>query len=107
MTPETLLRMAAVIREEDAELMAAKNHDYAGDSDALENLRGFGFLGIIIRLEDKWTRLKNFAKRRVAGSSDLLAVKDESIRDTLRDIRNYATLAEIMLDEEEARDDGS
>jgi len=103
MTPETLLKMATVIRDQDAALMAAKNHDYAGDADALENFREFGFYGVIVRLGDKWKRLKNFAIRKQAGRGDLLAVKDESIKDTLRDIRNYATLAEIMFDEEQAK----
>ena len=100
MTATDLIKLAKVIQSQDLDLMAAKNHDYAGDSDCLENLRGFGFYGVVVRLSDKYTRLKNFALRRAAGQQDLLKVKDEPIKETLRDIRIYALLAEIMLEEE-------
>jgi len=77
---------------EDMKLLQAKGHDYSGQQDALGNLRRFGLYGIIVRLSDKFSRLEQFAK------SGALQVKDESIRDTLRDIRNYAFLAQIFLD---------
>ena len=80
--------------ESDMRLMRAKNHDYAGDKDALYNLRRFGFFGIVVRLSDKFSRLEQFAKQRK------LRVKDEGIRETLRDIRIYSHLAEILLSEE-------
>lgn len=78
--------------EEDAELLRAKGHDYAGTEDALGNLRRFGLYGIIVRLSDKFSRIEQFAK-----SGDI-RVKDEAIKDTLRDIRNYSFLAQIFLD---------
>lgn len=81
--------------DEDMALLQAKGHDYSGEQDALGNLRRFGLYGIIVRLSDKFSRLEQFAK-----SGDL-KVKDESIRDTLRDIRNYAFLAQIFLDGED------
>ena len=77
---------------DDMELLRAKGHDYSGEADALGNLRRFGLLGILVRLSDKFSRLEHFAK-----SGDL-QVQDESIRDTLRDIRNYSFLAQIFLD---------
>ena len=70
-----------------------KSHDYGGE-DPLSNLREFGFFGIVVRLGDKWCRLKNFAKQGV------LKVKNEKIRDTLLDMATYALLAIIFLDEE-------
>jgi hypothetical protein len=73
-------------------LLRAKGHDYAGEQDALGNLRRFGLFGILVRLSDKFSRLEHFAK-----SGDI-KVKDESIRDTLRDIRNYSFLAQIFLE---------
>ena len=76
----------------DMELLKAKGHDYAGDGDALGNLRCFGLLGIIVRLSDKFSRIEQFAK------SGTINVKGESIADTLRDIRNYAFLAQIFLE---------
>ena len=101
MKPDDLLALARSLQTDDYALMSAKNHDYAGDADALANLRAFGFYGVVVRLSDKFARLQNFAKRRERGGDDLLKVKDESIRDTLRDIRVYGILAEAMLNEEE------
>ena len=76
---------------EDMELLRSKGHDYSGEADALGNLRRFGLLGIIVRLSDKFSRIEQFAK------SGAINVKGESIADTLRDIRNYAFLAQIFL----------
>ena len=83
--------------EKDLAKMRQKNHDYAGNgNDALKNLKRWGSLGVIVRLSDKYERLENFFK------TGILKVKDESIRDTLLDIRVYGYLAEILLDEEQA-----
>jgi len=82
---------------EDMELLQAKGHDYSGEEDALGNLRRFGLLGIIVRLSDKFSRIERFAK------SGALSVKGESIGDTLRDIRNYAFLAQIFLEGKEKK----
>jgi len=92
MTPAERDAIIEAFFAEDMALLKAKGHDYAGKRDALGNLRRFGLYGIIVRLSDKFSRLEQFAK-----SGDL-KVKDESIRDTLRDIRNYASLAQIFLD---------
>lgn len=78
------------IFEGDLELLLKKGHDYAGDDDCMENLRVFGFAGAVVRIGDKFFRLKNFVK------SGKLYVKDESVIDTLRDLRNYGYLAEIL-----------
>ena len=69
-------------------LARKKNSDYASDSDALENFRSFGRDGIIVRLGDKFTRLRNVYKR---GN-----VVDETLEDTLLDIINYSAIAIIM-----------
>ena len=93
--PELLERITFKFKS-DLDLLIAKNQDYAGE-DPLDNLRDFGFLGIVVRTGDKYKRLKNFSQR---GN---LTVKSESIRDTLRDLRNYAFLAEVVLDEAEEK----
>ena len=77
---------------EDMELLKDKGHDYSGDQDSLGNLRRFGLYGIIVRLSDKFSRLEQYAK------SGELKVKDEGVIDTLRDIRNYAFLAQIFAE---------
>lgn len=82
-----------------ADLARQKNKDYAGKNDALENFRDFGFLGVIIRMNDKFKRLKNIVKNK--GT----AVSGETIRDTLKDIINYGAIAIIMKEEEEGSDD--
>ena len=53
----------------------------------------------IVRLQDKWKRLKNFA---LVGS---LKVKDESFEDTLKDNAVYSLLAIILWREKSAKDD--
>ena len=74
-----------------------KNADYAGSEDSLANLRmcekmGLSsFIGVVVRLSDKFCRLMRFCKTKE------LAVKDESIKDTLKDIVNYAIFAIIFL----------
>jgi hypothetical protein len=98
MNRERLLNDISKQHVGDMELLRAKNHDYAGTGDALENLRDFGFFGIVVRMSDKFKRLKNFVR-----SGGVLAVPDETITETLRDIRNYAHLAEVMFRDEHAQ----
>ncbi len=86
-----------------ADLHSRKNHDYAGD-DPLSNLRASeeidipAWKGILIRLMDKWGRLKTFAK---TGSFE---VKDESVNDTLMDNAVYSLLCIIVLEEAKAKE---
>lgn len=74
-----------------------KGHDYSSSDDAMFNLRLFGIAGIIVRLGDKFFRLKAFYDK---GN---FRVKDESLRDTMIDIANYAMLAILLMDEESQR----
>lgn len=71
-------------------MLRAKGHDYSGNANSFGNLSDFGWQGVVVRLGDKYHRLKNFAK---AGE---LKVKDESIEDTLKDMINYAFFCLIM-----------
>jgi hypothetical protein len=79
------------------EIQVAKGHDYSGQQvDDLQNLRESeklgipGWLGIFLRMGDKWARLSNFAKSRE------LKVKDENVEDTLLDLSIYALLGIIL-----------
>lgn len=67
-------------------LMLRKNHDYASDADPYRNFRQFGRYGILVRLGDKFSRLRSFEEQ------GKLKVEDESVKDTLLDIINYAVL---------------
>ncbi len=86
--------------EQMAELHSRKNHDYAGTKDPLKNLRACErigldpFTGVIVRLQDKWSRLEEFV------NSGNLMVKNESVLDTLMDNAVYSLLAIILYDEQ-------
>ena len=77
-----------------SELYKAKNADY-GDS-VHETYQKYGLTSFLVRMEDKMSRLRSLSKK----SAEEQRVKDESIRDTLLDLANYAIIAVIELDEE-------
>lgn len=72
-------------------LYEKKNHDY-GDSFHLSYLEE-GMAMPRIRLGDKFNRLKTLTR-----GGGTIAVKDESIRDTLLDIANYAIMTVMELE---------
>ena len=81
----------------------AKNHDYAGRNDA-DGLRNFNLTanvagvstpqGILVRLMDKMTRTGNLL-------TQVNAVKDEAIEDTLMDAINYCAILLFALKQEQ------
>ena len=71
-------------------LYVAKNHDY-GDSFG-ETFKEEGFAASRIRLTDKLNRFKKLT--RDGGQQ----VNDESIRDTLIDLANYAIMTLVELE---------
>jgi len=94
MKPDDFFNRFKDLQEADLKIARQKNHDYAGTEDALDNFREFGFLGVVVRMNDKLKRLIHFTK------SGALKVGDESILDTLSDLRVYATIAEIIFMDE-------
>lgn len=66
-----------------------KNHDY-GDSFA-DTYKKFGLVAPLVRMNDKMNRLNTLY------NSDS-RVADESIRDTLIDIANYAVMTIVEMD---------
>lgn len=68
-----------------------KNHDYAGE-DPYSSFKDFGWRGVVVRIGDKFNRIKNFAKYVT------LKVKDESIVDTLKDLAVYAIITIIIFE---------
>lgn len=77
------------ICEELTELYRKKNHDY-GDS-FHKSYQEYGLTMAAIRLEDKLNRFKTLAR---SGAE----VAEESLRDTLIDLANYAILTVMELD---------
>ena len=78
-----------MICDEINELYAKKNHDY-GDSFA-PSFREEGMAMVRIRLGDKFNRLKALTR----GGEQKVA--DESIRDTLIDLANYAIMTVLEM----------
>lgn len=72
-------------------LYAKKNHDY-GDS-FHEMFLEEGWASARIRLTDKLKRFKQLTK-----NPDSQQIKDESVRDTLIDLANYALMSVLELD---------
>ena len=77
-------------------LYAKKNHDY-GDSFHQTFLEE-GFAMSRIRLSDKLSRFKTLSK------IDISQVADESIRDTLIDLANYAIMTVMEMDRAKGED---
>ena len=75
------------IQKTGLELFTKKNTDY-GDAFAK-----FGLIGVLMRIEDKIQRSLSITNNGVN------LVDDESIRDTLLDLHNYAAMALMLLDE--------
>ena len=74
-----------------------KSKDYGTLEDPLQNLREFSLLGIVIRLNDKMARLKSFVR------NGKVFVRDESVKDTLKDIAVYSLLAIQLMEEEKEK----
>lgn len=78
----TFLRLAL----QNAKLMDDKQKDYGS-----KNISSFGTFGVVVRMNDKFERIRNlFLNRRKRAVN-------ESIRDSFRDISNYAIIA-LMLE---------
>ena len=71
-----------------ARIIQKKNKDY-GDAFAK-----YGVIGVLMRIEDKIQRSMSITKNGVN------LVNDESIRDTLIDLHNYAAMAIMLMDEQ-------
>lgn len=76
------------VQTEGLELFKRKNKDY-GDAFAK-----YGVIGVLMRIEDKIQRSMSITKNGVN------LVNDESIRDTLIDLHNYAAMAIMLMDEQ-------
>lgn len=81
-------RMAVLMREM-LKTYKDKNADY-GDSFS-KSYQEFGLTAPVVRMSDKLERLKSLSKAEAK-------VKDESKRDTLIDLANYAMMTVIELD---------
>ena len=84
-----------VITKELNDIYKRKNADY-GDAFG-DTFRKLGIISAVTRISDKTNRLMSLAAKSEAERM----VKDESIRDTLMDLANYAIMSLIEMDEAE------
>ena len=75
------------IQAEGLELFIKKNADYGN------SYKQYGLIGVLVRLQDKINRALHITQHGIH-------VKDESLRDTLIDLHNYAAMA-LMESESE------
>lgn len=71
------------------ETYTKKNHDYGNSFD--QSLNRFGLVAAQVRMGDKLNRVDSLIEK-------IALVEDESIRDTLLDLTNYATMTVMWLD---------
>ena len=83
------------ITSEMKDIYEIKNKNY-GNSFS-EQFKEYGLTSVWIRLDDKIRRLKSLNKQLIAGNVNM---DDESVRDTLVDLANYAILTVIELDKQ-------
>ena len=81
---ESRVEQLAAIQNTALELFRKKNADY-GDAFAKH-----GLIGVLVRIEDKIQRALSISK------TSITLVEDESLKDTLLDLHNYAAMA-LML----------
>lgn len=103
MSTEKVLRHKAICDELN-KLYEKKNHDY-GDS-FHQTFVEEGLAMTRIRLGDKFSRFKTLS-RLTNSDSDQQQVTDESIRDTLMDLANYAIMTILEMDGENHHVEGS
>ena len=68
-----------------------KNNAY-GDS-FTKSCDDFGVIAAVVRMSDKWNRLKNLVK------NNDIPFGDESVRDTLMDLANYCVMTVAWIEQ--------
>jgi hypothetical protein len=79
------------VQHEAFALFTRKNADY-GDA-----YKQHGLVGILVRLGDKLLRFQHISNKGIQ------MVHDESLRDTLLDLHNYAAMGIMLMDDENGR----
>lgn len=85
---ETRINQMVKVHDEALELFRKKNSDY-GDAFAT-----YGTVGVIVRMGDKIQRLISVSNKGVS------LIDNESLRDTLIDLHNYAAMGIMLIDEQ-------
>ena len=86
-TKPSRVEQLSAVQLEGLKLFEKKNADY-GDAFA-----EYGAIGVLVRIGDKIKRLQSISSKGIS------LVDDESMRDTLIDLHNYAAMAIMCIDE--------
>lgn len=102
MNREQFINKLAENCDNDLQIVQKKNQDYAQGDDPFQNFRmvdDAGLMtveeGIAVRMSDKMQRAFN-----LIDSDEDAAVDDERLEDTLSDLRNYANILQVFIEEE-------
>lgn len=87
--PKSVFRFREIV-DEMAKTYEKKNHDY-GDSFGI-SVRKYGKIAALTRISDKFNRIENLI---LNGNTQ---VKDESLKDTLLDLANYAVMTVMAIE---------
>ena len=79
-----------------ADIYERKNHDYGNSFD--ESLDEFGLVAAVVRISDKFNRLKSLYNKEAK-------VVDESIADTLMDTANYCIMTRMWMDQQNRKEE--
>lgn len=74
------------------ETYVRKNHDYGNSFD--KSLDKFGLVASVVRIGDKMNRIESLVQKKAM-------IQDESIRDTLLDMANYAIMTVMWMDNQD------
>lgn len=77
------------------ETYVRKNHDYGNSFD--KSLDKFDLVASVVRIGDKMNRIESLVQKKAM-------VQDESIRDTLLDMANYAIMTVMWMDNQKKCD---
>lgn len=95
MNREQYLKRFKEITEEMLELTARKNNDYGGVTDPFKNFRKHGAYGILVRMDDKLSRIESVVQEKRD-----LHVSSETLIDTITDIAVYAVIMRCIIEAE-------
>lgn len=100
MKREKFLEQLKQNQKQDLKIVEKKNDDYAQGFDPFQNFRmveDAGLMkvekGICVRMSDKMQRIFNLIDEEAS-------VDDETVADTLSDLRNYANILQVYLEQE-------
>ena len=99
-TIKSRLELLDKIHAYERDLMDRKAGDYSGDQDCNRNIKACEVMGICSVKQGLQVRMFDKLQRLISLTTRKAKVADESVRDTLHDLRNYAAIYIHILEEE-------